>query len=155
MDTESVGSTASMLSVGHNGTAMPLEQALDDTVRSLQRHLNAVQCHLREIAVIAERDQDFREEIKLSDELDDELREMGWLFEDLREMAYDLCSQPVDAEEKRWFAEHKKERKARDKRLNDEHARQTKEQRKAEREALKGVTAAPAQRPAALTVGTC
>ena len=84
MSVSSVGSTAS---VGFKGQAVNLDAALDETVSDLQKHLNMVQVHLRLIA-------------RTSGKLDDDLREMGWLFEDLRSFATDLISQLETAKEK-------------------------------------------------------
>ena len=133
----SVSSTCSNVSVGHKGCAVPLEQALDEVVRDLQKHLNTVQQNLRGIAMIVDQDDDFKEEVKLSDELDDNLREMEWLFSDLRSMAYDLISIPDEPEDKAWFKNHKNERKINEKKLQSEHAAQIKEERKNAKKALK------------------
>jgi len=133
----SVSSVGSQASVGFRGGAVPMEQALDETVRDLQKHLNLVQCRLREIAAIVEQDNDFKEEVKLSDALDDELRDMSWLFDDLRLMAYDLITIPEDAEDKLWFKQHKQTRKLEEKRIQAEHAQHLKEERAASKAALK------------------
>lgn len=125
------------ISVGFKGNAVPLEQALDETVRELQKHLNMVQVKLREIANIVEENPDFKEEVKLSDELDDNLRDMTWLFNDLRSMAYDLISDPFEPEDKAWFKKHKVERKANEKKLQAEHKAQMKADKEKEKEALK------------------
>ena len=135
-DNISQASTSSV-SVGYKGGAVPLEQALDEVIRDLQKHLNMVQCKLREIALIVEQDPDFKEEVKLSDELDDNLREMEWLFTDLRSMAYDLISEPYEDEDKAWFKTHKVERKANEKKLQTEHITQLKEDKKKQKQALK------------------
>jgi len=135
-DNISQASTCSV-SVGYKGSAVPLEQALDETIRELQKHLNMVQLKLREIAVIVEQDPDFKEEVKLSDELDDNLREMTWLFTDLRSMAYDLISEPYEPDDKTWFKQHKVERKANEKKLQAEHAIQLKEDKVKQKQALK------------------
>jgi len=133
----SVSSACSNISVGYKGGAMPLEQALDEVVRDLQKHLNSVQVSLRGIAMIVEQDNDFQEEVKLSDMLDDDIREMEWLFSDLRSMCYDLISIPDEKEDKDWFKNHIKERKINEKKLQAEHAAQVKEERKTAKVALK------------------
>lgn len=130
-------STCSVSSyVGFGDKAVPLEEALDETIRQLQAHLNMVQSRLREIAMLVEQDPDFKEEVKLSDELDDGLRDMNWLFNDLRTMAYDLITLPEEPEDKVWFKQHKIERKANEKKLQAEHAAQIKEDRKKQKQAL-------------------
>lgn len=125
--------------VGHRGDAMTLDDALDETIRDLQKHLNMVQVKLREIATIVEQDPEFKEEVKLSDELDDNLRNMEWLFTDLRFMAYDLITIPDEPDDKAWFKQHKIERKANEKKLQAEHIAQVKEDRKKQKEALKNL----------------
>ena len=134
MSVSSVGSTSS---VGWHGKAVDLEQALDSCVRDLQRHLNLVQCALRSIAAIVEQDADFQAEVKESDTLDDELREMSWLFSDLRSMAEDLISIPDTPEDKIWYKAHKAQRKLDDKRIEAEHADKVKAEKKANKLALK------------------
>jgi hypothetical protein len=136
----SVSSTCS-INIGFRGGAVPLEQALDETIRDLQKHLNNVQMKLREIAVIIDQDPDFREEVKLSDDLDDNLREMEWLFVDLRSMAYDLISAPDLPEDKAWFKVHKDERKSNEKKLQAEHTLKVKEDRKNQKMALDSMDA--------------
>ena len=133
----SVSSACSNISVGYKGTAVPMEQALDEVIRDLQKHLNNVQVNLRGIAMIVEQDDDFKEEVKLSDALDDDLRDMQWLFTDLREMAYDLISIPDEPEDKVWFKAHKEERKVNEKKLQSEHSIKIKEERKNAKKALK------------------
>lgn len=134
----SISSTGS-ISVGYKGGAVPLEEALDEVIRELQKHLNNVQIKLREIAILVEQDPDFKEEVELSDELDDNLREMEWLFTDLRSMAYDLISDPYEPEDKVWFKTHKVERKANEKKLQSEHMTKLKEDRAKQKKALKEI----------------
>jgi len=100
-------------------------------------HLNLVQERLRNIAVIVDQDDDFKEEVKLSDALDDDLREMGWLFEDLRGMAYDLITLPDEPADKAWFKAHKAQRKADEKAAQVAHKTKIAEEREASKAALK------------------
>jgi hypothetical protein len=130
-------SSASVMSVGFHGGTTSLENALDETVRELQKHLNAVQCKLREIATICDQDPDYQEEIKMSGELDDDLREMCWLFDDLRQMCTDLISAPETDEEKLFLKQWKAQRKLQEKKLQKEHTEKVKAERKAAKEALK------------------
>lgn len=134
----SISSSGSVF-VGFRGDAVPLDEALDETIRNLQKHLNMVQVKLREIAVIAEQDPDFKEEVKLSDDLDDELRDMNWLFSDLRSMAYDLISIPDLPEDKTWFKQHKFDRKVNEKKVQVEHATKIKEERAQQKKAMKEI----------------
>lgn len=133
----SVSSVGSMASVGFHGQSVNLEQALDETVRELQKHLNMVQVHLRTIAATVERDDDFAEELALTGKVDDDLREMSWLFEDLRAFAADLISIPETAEEKALLRKWKIDRKVLEKRLQEEHTAKVREERAASKLALK------------------
>ena len=105
-------SSASSVSVSLNGVEMPLEQALDETVRGLQGHLNMVQLHLRTLASDQERDNDYQEMIATADLLEDNIDEMQWLFQDLRSMCYEICGEAETPEEKSFLKAHKIERKA-------------------------------------------
>ena len=82
----SISSACSSVSVSLNGREMGLEEALDETIRSLQKHLNMVQMQLRLIGVGSERDDDFEDQIKEADKMQDGIIEMTWLFEDLYDM---------------------------------------------------------------------
>lgn len=131
--TSSVGST---VSVGFHGRAVGMEEALDETVRGLQKHLNLVQCHLRTIAAVVEQDDDYAVELKLSADLDDDLRQMSFLFEDLRQMGCDMISIPETPEEKAMAKKWKIDRKERERKLQAEHAAQVKAERIANKAAL-------------------
>lgn len=126
-----------MVSVGFRGGAATLEVALEETIKNLQGHLNGVQLKLRQIAQLCEADPEFKAEVELSDSLDDELREMMWLFDELRQMAYDLISEPETAEDKLFFKHHKAARKLDEKRLQKEHKDRVKADRVAQKAALK------------------
>ena len=119
----SVSSVGSTCSVGFKGQAVNLEQALDSTIRDLQSHLNLVQCHLRSIAATVEQD--------------DDLRQMGWLFEDLRSFATDLISVPETAEDKSQMKVWKVQRKEIERKLQIEHIAAVKTERAASKLALK------------------
>lgn len=133
----SVSSVGSTLSVGFHGSAMNYEQALDETVRELQKHLNMVQVHLRTIAHTVEQDDDYETELKLSGALDDDLRDMSWLFDDLRQMATDLISVPDTPEEKALLKKWKIDRKELERKAQIEHAEKMKAERLANKAAMK------------------
>ena len=134
MSVSSVGSTCS---VGFKGQAVNLEQALDSTIRDLQSHLNMVQVHLRLIASTVEQDDDLAVELELSGKLDDDLRQMGWLFEDLRSFATDLISVPETIEEKSQMKVWKVQRKEIERKSQIEHIATVKAERAASKLALK------------------
>ena len=56
MSVSSVGSTAS---VSLHGQDVPLEVALRNTVRDIQKHLNLVECHMIGIAAVLDQDDDY------------------------------------------------------------------------------------------------
>ena len=133
----SVSSVGSTVSLGFKGQSVNFEHALDETVRELQKHLNMVQVHLRLISSTVEQDDDLAVELELSGKLDDDLREMGWLFEDLRSFATDLISQPETAEEKSLVKAWKVQRKQIERKLQIEHISTVKAERAVSKLALK------------------
>ena len=114
-----------------------MEQALDETVRDLQKHLNLVQCHLRSIASVVEQDGEYEEELKLSWDLDDDLLQMSFLFEDLRNMAIDLISVPSTSAEKAMAKKFKIDRKEHERKETAAHKAKVAEERAAYKAALK------------------
>ena len=126
----SIASGASSVSVSLNGREMNLEEALDSVVRDLQKHLNMVQLQLRMLGVGSERDDDFEDQIKEADKMQDSIVEMNYLFEDLYDMAYQIVGDPETKEEKQFLKQHKIERKANMDKLKADH----KELKKKEKE---------------------
>ena len=112
---------------------MNLEEALDSVVRDLQKHLNMVQLQLRMLGVGSERDDDFEDQIREADKMQDSIVEMNWLFEDLYDMSYQIVGDPETKEEKQFMKQHKIERKAHMDKLKAEH----KELKKKEKEEAK------------------
>ena len=129
----SIASGASSVSVSLNGREMNHEQALDSVGRDLQKHLNMVQLQLRMLGVGSERDDDFEDQIKEADKMQDSIVEMNYLFEDLYDMAYQIVGDPETKEEKQFLKQHKIERKAHMDKLKADH----KEQKKKEKEEAK------------------
>ena len=129
----SIASGASSVSVSLNGREMNLEEALDSVVRDLQKHLNMVQLQLRMLGVGSERDDDFEDQIKEADKMQDSIVEMNYLFEDLYDMAYQIVGDTETKEEKQFLKQHKIERKAHMDKLKADH----KEQKKKEKEEAK------------------
>lgn len=138
----SVSSVGSMASVSHHGEQVSLDRALELCVNDLIRHLNHVQLALRSIAAAPEQDLPFNEELDLARKMDDDLRQMGYLLEDLRYMEEDLLSIPETPEDKLLLKTWKTERKVIEKKAYEEHAAQVKEDRLAAKEALKAEKAA-------------
>ena len=129
----SICSSASSVSVTLRGEEVDLETALDTTVRDLQKHLNMVQCQLRTLAAGSERDDDYEDQIKIADELQDNIMSMGWLFEELYGMAYEIVGDAETKEEKAFLKTHKAERKIQIAKMKAEHL----EQKKLEKENAK------------------
>ena len=129
----SIASGASSVSVSLNGREMNLEEALDSVVRDLQKHLNMVQLQLRMLGVGSERDDDFEDQIREADKMQDSIVEMNYLFEDLYDMSYQIVGDPETKEEKQFMKQHKIERKAHMDKLKAEH----KELKKKEKEEAK------------------
>ena len=129
----SIASGASSVSVSLNGREMNLEEALDSVVRDLQKHLNMVQLQLRMLGVGSERDDDFEDQIKEADKMQDSIVEMNYLFEDLYDMSYQIVGDPETKEDKQFMKQHKIERKAHLDKLKAEH----KELKKKEKEEAK------------------
>ena len=126
----SIASGASSVSVSLNGREMNLEEALDSVVRDLQKHLNMVQLQLRMLGVGSERDDDFEDQIKEADKMQDSIVEMNWLFEDLYDMSYQIVGDPETKEEKQFLKQHKRERKAHMDKFKADHKEQKKKRRK-------------------------
>ena len=132
----SVSSVTSTVSVGFHGRSVGIEEALDEVVRDLQNHLNHVQLALRQVASVAEQDLDYEEELKLSWSIDEDLLQMGFLFDDLRGMCLDLITVPETAEEKALAKKWKSDRREYEKKAVAEHAAKFKEERTASKAAL-------------------
>lgn len=134
MSVSSVGSTAS---VSLHGQDVPLEVALRNTVRDIQKHLNLVECHMIGIAAVLDQDDDYAAELDYLGKIDDELREMTWLFDDLRGFATELISEPEDNEERALLKKWKTTRKELEKKLQIEHAAHIREEKAASKLARK------------------
>ena len=129
----SISSACSSVSVSLNGREMGLEEALDETIRNLQKHLNNVQMQLRVIGVGSERDDDFEDQIKEADKMQDGIIEMTWLFEDLYDMAYQIVGQAETPQEKAFLKQHKLARKVHIDKMKTER----KEEKKREKQEAK------------------
>lgn len=134
--TMSVSSVASNATVGFHGRSVGMEEALDEVVRRLQNHMNHVQLALRQVACVAEQDLDYEEELKLSWGIDEDLLQMGFLFDDLRAMCLDLITVPETPEEKALAKKFKIDRKEYEKKAIAEHVERFKLEREASKAAL-------------------
>ena len=123
--------------MGFGGEVVNLEQALDQTCRDIITHMNHIQLQLRTLAAGPEQDLPYEDELNICGKMDDNLRELSWLFDDLRHMQCDLVSVPSTPEEKNMLKEWRTNRKALEKRLQAEHTAQVREERAAAKLALK------------------
>lgn len=94
---------------GENG--IDLEQALDQNIRELQRFLNSLQCSLRQINMGYEQDLEYADALKEADNCEECIDDMQYLFQELRDICYQLVGEPSDATEKAYLKAHKAERK--------------------------------------------
>ena len=124
----SISSVGSQASVSFHGAQQSLDLALDQTVRDLIKHMNAVQFQLRSLAMAPDQDVPFEDELKLCAKIADDLRQMSWLFDDLRRFQFDLLSEPNTAEDKALLRSWKIERKAIEKAEEARHAALVKEE---------------------------
>ena len=99
----------SMISLGDK--EMSIEDSMDFVIKQIQEHLNSSQYRIRQLSQCAERDEPFTEEVKLSDNLQDDLLEIQRLFMDLLDISDQLISIPVDKNDIDFYKNHKKERK--------------------------------------------
>ena len=108
-------SAASMRSVNFHGREMTLEQALDETVKSVQNHLNSLQVALRNLAACEDQavddDEDFRQMVALEDEIADTVGALNELLSELPDIASDIRGPAPNPAMKAWHRTHKAERK--------------------------------------------
>jgi len=108
----SVSSNGSCISVSINGQEVLLDDAINQTFMSLQRHLNESQNNLRMLGTLLERDDlEFRDGVNYSDKIDDDVDEMVALFKDLKKITKQLIGRPSEEQDKEWFRLHLAERK--------------------------------------------
>lgn len=116
---------------------MDLDRALQKSFDDLMAHMTKVQFSMRQLALAVEQDLQFEEELKLTAVIDGELREMSWLFDELRAIESDLISIPETPEDKLLLKKFKLDQKALEKTLQAEHAERFKAERAAAKLAMK------------------
>ena len=97
--------------VSYRGEEIDLEQALDENIRELQCFLNSLQCSLRQINMGNEQDLEYADALKESDNVEDAIDDMQYLFQELRDIAHQLVGEPSNAEERSYLKAHKAQRK--------------------------------------------
>ena len=90
---------------------MSIEDSMDYVVKQIQTHLNESQYRIRQLAMCADRNDPFTEEVKLCDNLQDDLLEIQRLFMDLLDISDQLISVPTEKQDIEFYKKHKKERK--------------------------------------------
>ena len=130
----SVSSSSSMQSVKYNGNEVPLEVALDDIYRDLQKHLNNSHYTVRTLSMLGDQslgddDDEFKEAVALANLIDDDTDGMIELFLELKEITKQVLGKPPTKESKEWLTAHNLTRK------NNEKA--DKQKKKDEKLALK------------------
>ena len=106
----SICSNASSM-VSYAGSEMPLDEAIDDIYKELQRSLNDSQVALRSLSMLQEQDNDFKESVELSDQIFDDIVDMMVLFKELKSVCRQVVNKPSTDEEKNWFQAHTTQRK--------------------------------------------
>ena len=91
---------------GENG--IDLEQALDQNIRELQRFLNSLQCSLRQINMGYEQDLEYADALKEADNCEECIDDMQYLFQELRDICYQLVGEPSTPEEKAYLKDIEK-----------------------------------------------
>lgn len=129
----SVSSHASSVSVSMNGEVMLLEQAIDNVYRDVQQSLNFCHTSMRELNMMAEREEDYKTIMSESFQIHDYIDVIASLFLELKQVLKQVTGNPKTPEEKEWLVKEKETRK----RLKAERKAKTAEERKANREKTK------------------
>ena len=117
----------SMISLGEK--EMTIEDSMEYVIKNIQEHLNSSQYRIRQLSQCAERDEPFTEEIKLSDDLQDDLLEIQRLFMDLLDISDQLISVPTEKQDIEFYKKHKKERKIHIKQKLKEYEQEKKQEK--------------------------
>lgn len=139
----SVASSAmSEISVVFDGKVCTLEQALDDTMRQIQKNLNALHVSMRQLAALTEQEideeADFKESVQFEDDASDWISGMVRLLEEIPPMAAKIRG-TAPAVCKEWYKAHVAERKVKLAADKEAHKKAT----AAAKEQLKALTSAP------------
>jgi hypothetical protein len=107
----SVCSNASDISVSINGYEIPVDIAIDDTFKGIQRSVNDSQCTLRSLIQLIEQDKDYKTSLEYSFEILDHIDTMNMLFKDLKTIVKQVQIKPQDNEEKEILKQFMEERR--------------------------------------------
>ena len=99
----------SMISL--NGKEQTIDEAIEGTIKDIQEHLNHSQYNIRRLAMCADQNDDFKTEVGIYTEFEDDLLEINHLFYSLLSISDQLVSIPETAEDKAYWKTYKKERK--------------------------------------------
>ena len=98
----SIKSNMSDLSVVLNGEEVNIDDAINDTYREIQSHLNTTQSQLRNLAQVEERSETFRYSHELCTNIDYNIKQILELFKDLKSIVKQVKLRPADQSDKDW-----------------------------------------------------
>jgi hypothetical protein len=90
----SVSSQASNMSVSYQGSEVPLETALDDCFLDLQGFMNHLHCHVRELAMMADQDDDYMVALAKGLVINGTISDMSDLFTELKSVVKQIIGNP-------------------------------------------------------------
>ncbi len=105
----SINSQMSSMSVSYCGDEMPIEQALDECFTELIQFQNHLHCHVRELCMMAEQDNDYITGLKKVLTIHDTIDQTSDLFKELKSVCSQVLGKP------------KKEEKDQAKKIIDDH----------------------------------
>ena len=98
----SVSSAMSGMSVSIHGEEMPLDQAIEETFKQLQTHLNNTQTNLIQLSMTEDRGEGFKYSYEMQKKVEWSISEMTLLFKDLKSITKQVKLSPTTDEEKQW-----------------------------------------------------
>lgn len=110
----SICSNGSDMSVSMCGSEMPLSQALDEVFHGLQNNLSGAHACVRELAMMADRNEDYETNLRKVLEITDNIDEMNDLFKELKSVCSQVIGKPPAEEKvamKKLIDDHKMKRK--------------------------------------------
>ena len=94
-----------------NGKEQTIDQAIEGTIKDIQEYLNTSQYNIRRLAMCSEQGEEFKTEVEIYTEFEDNLLEINHLFYSLLSISDQLVSIPETTEDKAYWKQYKKERK--------------------------------------------
>ena len=97
-----------MISLG--GKEQTIDQAIEGTIKDIQEYLNTSQYNIRRLAMCSEQGEEFKTEVEIYTEFEDNLLEINHLFYSLLSISDQLVSIPETFEDKAYWKQYRKER---------------------------------------------